>query len=235
MPQTATIHIDYFSDVLCVWAYTAQIRIDELRRNYGAQVRFSQHFMPLFGCTAQRIGEGWRERGGYAGFGRHVREVCAKFPHLDVHPDLWTGDVPASSASCHLFLKAVQFLQDKGELPREARAEWAGRDVFEETIWRMRLAFFRDARNIATLDCQRAIAAELSLPVEALLAQIHSGEAMAALCRDTELCNEFKVEGSPTYILNEGRQKLYGNVGYKIIEANVQEILRQPDYPASWC
>jgi len=36
-------------------------------------------------------------------------------------------------------------------------------------------------------------------------------------------------------LLNEGRQKLYGNVGYRIIEANVQEILHQPGNQASWC
>ena len=44
------------------------------------------------------------------------------------------------------------------------------------------------------------------------------------------------VKGSPTMILNQGRQKLYGNVGYRIIEANIQELLRDP-HPdqASWC
>ena len=58
---------------------------------------------------------------------------------------------------------------------------------------------------------------------------------MAALCRDVELRDQFRVEGSPTYIMNEGRQKLYGNLGYKIIEANVQEILHRPENQASWC
>ena len=41
---------------------------------------------------------------------------------------------------------------------------------------------------------------------------------------------------SPTFILNEGRQKLYGNVGYRVIEANLQELLKSPDASqASWC
>jgi hypothetical protein len=37
-------------------------------------------------------------------------------------------------------------------------------------------------------------------------------------------------------VLNGGRQKLYGDVGYKIIEANIQELIRDP-HPdhASWC
>jgi hypothetical protein len=36
--------------------------------------------------------------------------------------------------------------------------------------------------------------------------------------------------------MNEGRQKLFGNVGYRIVEANIQELLREPNPDlASWC
>ena len=58
---------------------------------------------------------------------------------------------------------------------------------------------------------------------------------MAALCGDINLAQEYGVKGSPTYILNQGRQKLYGNVGYKVIAANVHELLEQPENQASWC
>ena len=45
-----------------------------------------------------------------------------------------------------------------------------------------------------------------------------------------------RVQGSPTFVLNDGRQKLYGNVGFRIIEANIQELLREPKPDqASWC
>jgi hypothetical protein len=64
---------------------------------------------------------------------------------------------------------------------------------------------------------------------------MHSGEAMAAMCGDLELRDEYRIAGSPTYVLNEGRQKLYGNVGYKIISANIREILDNPSNQASWC
>jgi hypothetical protein len=37
-------------------------------------------------------------------------------------------------------------------------------------------------------------------------------------------------------LFNEGRQVLTGNVGYRVIEANVRELLRQPsDDQSSWC
>jgi predicted DsbA family dithiol-disulfide isomerase len=47
----------------------------------------------------------------------------------------------------------------------------------------------------------------------------------------------YGVQGSPTYVFNDGRQLLYGNVGYRIIEANVRELLSAPpaEGAPSWC
>ena len=45
-----------------------------------------------------------------------------------------------------------------------------------------------------------------------------------------------RLQGSPSFVLNDGRQKLYGNVGFRILEANIQELLRPPTpTQASWC
>ncbi len=82
---------------------------------------------------------------------------------------------------------------------------------------------------------QLAVAQELGLAVDKVEAMMDNGEAMAALCRDAELCRERGISGSPTYVLNEGRQTLYGNVGYKLIAANVNEVLHRPEHQASWC
>jgi hypothetical protein len=44
------------------------------------------------------------------------------------------------------------------------------------------------------------------------------------------------IEGSPSFVLNEGRQKLFGNVGFGILDANIQELLCSPQTgQASWC
>ena len=40
---------------------------------------------------------------------------------------------------------------------------------------------------------------------------------------------------SPSLVLNEGRQHLNGNVGYRLIEANVHELLCNPDEEMNWC
>lgn len=235
MTEQEPIHIAHFSDVLCVWAYAAQVRLDELKRQYGDRVRLSYHFIPLFGDTAHRVGEGWRDKGGYGAFGDHVRQVCSDFPHVQVHQGVWSDVKPASSAACHHLLKAAQLLEARGEIDAAPLPGCDDRSLFEELAWQARLAFFRDARDIARLDELLDIAAGLGLPVDRLRALMDSGEALAALCRDVELRDEYKVEGSPTYVLSEGRQKLYGNVGYKVIAANVEEVLNRPKDQASWC
>ena len=232
---SSRIRIHYFTDVLCVWAYLAQVRLDELIKHNSADIEISYHFMPIFGNTEHRIGEGWKDKGGYAGFGKHTHQVCAAYPHLSLHKDVWKINTPKTSASSHLFIKAVQCLVDEGVISNEADVDRQHRTLFEEYVWQVRLAFFQDAKDIGSNVVLMDIAKALQLPVAEIERVLDNGAALAALFRDIELRDEFRVEGSPTYILNEGRQKLYGNVGYRIIEANIHEILRQPKMEASWC
>lgn len=232
---SSSIHIHYFTDVLCVWAYLAQVRLDELIKNNSADIEISYHFMPIFGNTEHRIGEGWKDRGGYAGFGKHTHKVCTAYPHLSLHQDVWRINTPRTSATSHLFIKAVQCLVDEGVISNEADAGRQHRTLFEEYVWQVRPAFFQDARDIGSRTVLMDIVKTLQLPITEMERVLDNGAALAALFRDIELRDEFRVEGSPTYILNEGRQKLYGNVGYRIIEANIHEILRQPKVEASWC
>ena len=235
MNTNNTVQIDYFSDVLCIWAYLAQIRLDELRHTFGEQISFRQHFIPLFGHTEHRIAEGWKDKDGFKGFAKHIKKVCAGFPHIEIHPDIWCEQPACSSAPAHQFLKAVQLLEQHGDISKEYLSDCENRSLFEEVAWQVRLAFFRDNRRIDTRQVLLAIADESELPVTKIETLLDNGQAMAALMRDIELRDEYQVEGSPTYLLNEGRQKLYGNVGYRILEANVREVLEKTDNQASWC
>ena len=51
--------------------------------------------------------------------------------------------------------------------------------------------------------------------------------SIAALAADYDQAQSQAVRGSPTYILNEGRQILFGNISYGILDANVAELLSQ--------
>ncbi len=228
MNQSSAVPITYFSDVLCIWAYAAEARVDEVKRQFGNRVSIDYRFFQVFGDTAQRIGVGWAGKGGYDGFNAHLKEVAAGFEHLEVHPDLWLWVRPASSASAHLFLKAVELCA--------ADTEEGAPSALEAAAWRVRLAFFRECRDISRQDVLYEIADELSFAIEPIKQEIETGRAIAALCGDLEVKDRLKVDGSPTFVLNEGRQKLYGNVGYRVIEANIQELLRAPNRAmASWC
>ena len=89
MSDNAPVSITYFSDVLCIWAYAAQIRLDEIGRNFDADVRLDYKFCPVFSNSADKIASGWADKGGYQGFNRHLREVAGQFDHIDVHPEVW--------------------------------------------------------------------------------------------------------------------------------------------------
>ena len=230
-----TIQISYVSDVLCVWAYVAEARLDELRKEYGTSVELEYRFIPIFGATRHRIGEGWKTRGGYAGFAKHVQEVAAEFPHVTVHERAWREVAPTTSAAAHEVLCAARLLEAEGCIDSTRREELGGRTRLEEAIWRVRSAFFEQARDISDQGVLREVLSEAGLPTAAIDAKLRSGEAMAELCRDIELRDEHKIEGSPTYYLNQGRQKLYGNVGYRVVSANLRELLERPGHQASWC
>lgn len=230
--MTDKVHAEYFTDLLCIWAYGAHVRIQQLQRDFHGKLTVTARYIPLFACTAERIGKGWAERGGFAGYGRHVREVARGWQHVDVHADIWTGDVPASSTSPHLFLKAVQLLEQQGAIGTDPAAE----PPSVQLDWLLRRSFFAERRNIARSEVQRELAESLGLPIDAIRGKLDCGEAHAALHVDQEAQQRYQVTGSPTLVLNEGRQRLYGNVGYRIIEANVRELLHNPQSgEASWC
>ena len=80
-----------------------------------------------------------------------------------------------------------------------------------------------------------SFANRLALPVEDIIEQLNKGYAHAALESDLQQKTSCRVAGSPTLNFNEGRQSLYGNVGYRIMEANVEELLQDSSQHASWC
>ncbi|MFZ1548254.1 MAG: DsbA family protein [Candidatus Nitrotoga sp.] len=215
------IALTYYSDVLCVWAYISQARIDEVAAKFSDEVSIDYRFCSVFGDTAHKIETGWAKRGGYEGFGNHLREAVSEFGHIKLHPEVWQRDRPTSSTPAHLLLKAVQRVDE-----RQCRA----------FLYELRLAFFERCLDISRWSVLMATLEVVGLSVNDIREAIDSGMAHADLEADRRNQQTLMVQGSPTIILNEGRQKLYGNVGYGVIEANIREMLRSPVAgAASWC
>jgi predicted DsbA family dithiol-disulfide isomerase len=222
-----TVRILYFSDVLCVWAYIAQLRVNFMKETYGDRIRLETRFCSVFADTARKITAAWSGKGEYEGFNAHLRHAAAAFPEVKLNQNLWLTVRPASSTAAHLFLKAAQLSETSGACA-------AG--TTDQVTWALRCAFFEEARDIARWDVQCDIGRQNGVDVAQVEALIHDGSAFAALASDYQDADAMGIQGSPSFVLNDGRQKLYGNVGYRILDANIQELLREPQAgQASWC
>ncbi len=232
---TQQVTILYFTDILCVWAYVAQARIDQLKNTFGSDVTIKSHFVSVFGCVEQKIEQNWASQGGVSAYCKHTQQVASKFDHIEIHPDIWTRNTPTTSGGCHLFLKAIQILNERNELPATSKLDNTGKSIVDIAAEELRLAFFRDLIDISNFKVQMEIAEKLKLPRQKIQNIIESGAAFSALDSDSQLKEKHQVIGSPSLVFNEGRQIIYGNVGYRVIEANIHELLNQPDNQASWC
>jgi predicted DsbA family dithiol-disulfide isomerase len=215
------INIDYYSDVLCVWAWIAQARLEELETQWQGQASVSHHYVDIFGDCHRKIPAAWGERDGFEKFARHVHDSAAPFDAADVHPDIWKSTRPRSSAQAHLVLRATAIAHDESKMAALAL--------------NIRQAFFLEARDIGNLNLLLEMAQDCDCEPAALRQCLDDGSAIAAYSTDLRRAGELGVRGSPTWILNGGRQVLYGNVGYRILNANIEELLRHPQDEASWC
>ena len=213
--------IDYYSDILCVWAWVAQRRIDELNKKLGDKIEFTYHYLDIFGDAVTKIPTQWRDRGGYAGFATHVVESASAYEDAHINTDIWSKVRPTSSANPHLVLKAVELAyscQHSIDLALTFRQD-----------------FFVQAKDISHIKVLFALAEEAGLDSNLINKAIEDGSAMAGLMRNYQQAKSLSLKGSPSYIIDNGRQTLYGNVGYRVLLANIEEQLNKPESEASWC
>ena len=215
------IFIDYYTDALCVWAWIAQPRLDELQRQWGDRLGVRHRCVDIFGDSHTKIRRQWGEHDGFERFATHVAESVSAFDECTVDPRVWSQVRPRSSLQAHLLLKAVGLV--------------AGDEAVGSMALRLRRAFFVDARDISDQSLLLALAAEAGLDRAALESALQDGSALARLSYYQRSASDLSVRGSPTWVINDGRQILYGNVGYRILHANIDELLKHPNTEASWC
>lgn len=213
--------VDYYTDILCVWGWIAQRRIDELKQQFGDQVQLDYHYLDVFGDVPSKMAGQWGERGGYLGFAEHVIHSADGFEDAHINPRIWVDVRPATSANAHLLLKAVQIT--------------GGKEASAHLALELRKAFFIEARNIGELPVLLELASEQGFERKEINRCVQNGQAMAALMGDYQKARQQSLKGSPSYIIDNGRQTLYGNVGYRVLHANIEEQLKNPENEASWC
>ncbi len=229
------VQLSYYSDILCIWAYAAQRRLEALVEKFGADLAIDAHFCPVFPDAWGKIETNWKHRGGFEGFNRHINEVARKFPHIEVHERLWLETRPRSSASAHLFVKAVELVEADATGGEAEQLPYLDR-LSTRASWELRHVFFASAKDISDWRVHEEIADRLGIDYSSVDRKIRSSEALAQLAADDQMSRKNGAEGSPTFLLNEGRQKLFGNVGYRLLEANVHELFHNTaTNDASWC
>jgi predicted DsbA family dithiol-disulfide isomerase len=221
MDSDELIGIDYFSDVLCVWAWIAQPRLETLQKQWRERIRVHHRYVDVFGDCHSKIPAQWGGDNGFEKFSSHVVHSAGLYEDSPVNPQVWRSARPRSSMPAHLVLKAAQLVADG--------------DAQEALAARIRSAFFCEAKDIGDMEELMEHCVECGLDVAAIQQVMRSGEAMGALSGDLRAAQIAGVKGSPTWVLNEGRQMLYGNVGYRILNANLEELLNHPADESSWC
>lgn len=213
--------IDYYSDLLCVWAWIAQKRLDELNQKLSDKIEIHYHFINIFGDTQTKMSNQWASKGGYEGFSNHVIESAKPYFNAPVSNEIWSKVRPTTSANAHLILKAVELNYGKAK----------GVDI----ALVLRKAFFVNAVDVSDFKCLYSLLESSGIDLSKIKSSISDGEAMAALMSDYHSAQQLGLKGSPTYIIDNGRQTLYGNVGYRVLLASIEEQLKQPINEASWC
>lgn len=223
MPEntTAATVIDYYTDILCVWAWIAQPRLEALQKQWGEQIQVRHRYVDIFGDAHTKITQRWGADDGFVKFNAHIAHCAAPFAETPVSPKIWSELRPRSSMAAHLLLQAVGCVY--------------GGDAVKTLALHIRRAFFIEAQDIGHLGLLLALASHHGLDAAALQATIMDGSAMAKLSGDLHNARELGIKASPTWVLNEGRQTLSGNVGYRILNANIEELLKRPQSEASWC
>ena len=77
MDTPKKVTILYFTDILCVWAYLAQVRIDQLKIKFGSRIVLQNHFVSVFGAVESKMDKKWGSKGGISAYSKHVQEIAS--------------------------------------------------------------------------------------------------------------------------------------------------------------
>ena len=212
------VTVEYYTDVLCIWAWVSELRVQQLKKDFGDSIEIKAKYMDVFGDVNHKMNTTWRAKDGFNGFSEHIQKTAESFPELKVNATLWKTSQPSTSAVAHMYIKAVHLIEGEVSAQKFALA--------------IREAFYINAQNISKNEVLENIAQTQGLHIPSLKQAINDGNAMAALMNDYQMAKTKNLQGSPTFILDNGRQTLFGNVNYRVLKANIESLL-QADIPNS--
>lgn len=224
MPER--VSFTYWSDPLCIWAYVSQDRLDRILALFTDHLDVTYRVVPVFGSVPWRFTEGPWASEGVHGRAEATRKVACRFGHDEVTGQCWVRSTPSSSWAPGAAIKAVCDMEAKGVVGPGCGA------IYQHAI---RRRFFVDEVNVALRANQLALAEDLGLPRGPIEQRLDDGSALAALWEDHREREEQRIQGSPTYVLDGGRARFYGNFTFDALRATFEALLSAGDPGGSRC
>lgn len=207
----------HWTDPLCIWAFVAQDQLDRLLAELSSRLIVDSRIVPVFGSVSWRFARGPWASAGVEGRVRATSEIAAAHGHPEVDGSCWRNDCPSSSWAPAVAIKAVSALERAGHCDSGSTERYHSA---------LRRRFFVECKNIARRNLQLEAAEELGIARAAIEQRLDDGSALALLWEDFQEKERLKLQGSPTYVFDDGRAILYGNFPYGVLRATVDELLR---------
>ncbi|HKD38703.1 MAG TPA: DsbA family protein [Myxococcaceae bacterium] len=176
------VEIWLYQDVLCAWTYIACARLAELRREFGAAVRWT--FRPYALRTAEEL----PSAAEISGWIRDL-EMARKEPEgARLSSELWrTGDPPASRIAP---LIAVEAAGIQGAAAGAVYADALRRAALEQGV------------NVARADVALELAGSLGLEMNRFSAAYHSIQMRRFILDEHRMARERGISGVPTLVID---------------------------------
>jgi predicted DsbA family dithiol-disulfide isomerase len=177
----STLDLVLYHDVLCSWCYLADARLDYLRDEYGALLRFELRPYPL------RIETQLPDKKERARLARNFRRVSREPEGALIKPDLWTGrDPPSSSVPALVALEAAL-----AQGPQHQR----------ELLVAMRRAAFHEGINVARRDVQLELAAQAGLNLSRFADKLDDPHLETQVIDAVEEAESLGIRGVPALVI----------------------------------
>src|SRR5262249_18168041 len=177
----APLPVTVYQDVLCAWGYLAELRLEALAPEFGAEVHWTFRPFPLRASSSALTAA---ERT------RWIQEIDQARLEPDgraLKVDLWTqDDCPTSSLRP---LIAVEAAGLQGEQSRSQMVRALQRAALEQGI------------NVSRLDVLLELGSALSLDVDRFSVALNSARLRRLLLAERDLSRERGVTGVPTLVV----------------------------------
>ena len=186
------LHARWFTDPVCSWSFAAEDAIESFLKHFSGRLVFENRMFVLYRDLTTFLKHHGME--SPADFASRIEKV-SRATGKKISPGAWRkGNVPQSSETCCLWVKAAQSIDSlKGN----------------DFLSRMRKVLFHEEENISSLPVLRQIAQQSGLDPVSIEEKVREERCGNLLSEDMSLAEQEGVETRPTLVLrNSGGDRV---------------------------